>query len=140
MEKLDIAQCLARPENELLLKIMFCCNFDENIVTNQPDDDYGLFIRLYFDCRTGELNIDANILEESARKQLYQGYGEASLHFIPLVQAWINADAPAYHHWGETDLYSIERMESFGWGQWRKDAEAYIKREYAKHAPDGYFG
>lgn len=139
MERLNIAQCLAEKHNEDLLRIMFCCEFDENRCDADDEDGVGYFVRLHFDCRTGQLGTTVSSTQESARKQLYHYHGEDSLHFIPLVSAWIHGDAPAYYHWGETDLYPIKRMESAGWTQWRKDAEAYITKEYAKHTKEGYF-
>lgn len=133
MERIDIANALASPQNEEWLKSIFCCQFEECEVGRGSDPELGYFVRLNFDCRTGKLFADTYSVQESAGKQLYQRHGAASLNFMPVFSVWINSDAPAYFHWAGTDLYPLERMEAAGWEQWRQDAEQYIENEYPNY-------
>ena len=139
MKKLDIAECLARPSNENILKQAFCCEFPENALDYQDDEEHASFLRLYFDCRTGKLGLANFPLMESPLKQFYRAYGDDAVHFMPLVSYWINAAAPAFYDWDDIDLYTRKRMKAAGWDDWRREAEEYIKAEYERYTPKGYF-
>lgn len=134
MDLLNIADCLSSERNEELLKMIFCCQFEENDTGQGAAPELGYFVRLVFDCRNGKLFTDVYSTQDVPQRQLFERHGEASVHFIPVFSLWINGQAPAFFHWPNCQLYPSVRMEIAGWSQWREEAESLIRSEYGAYA------